>query len=1092
MNILVDIGHLFIAMVVLILLPWRSYQLIRLTCFPISWNIKSIINECIETLSDGNEYLQEYQASITPLLNEYCKQEIRNIYDGYFEYYEYGEEMGDIEENTIKNYQVVYKHLQELLKYITKLDAADYDFLAGTIEKYMSLQFQSLMMWSYRTSVHLKYNAYEFDLLNKKNNNPEPSQAENKSDLDSANHDNANTLPYNGQVLSLVEKKYIFLQLVYDHTSSIKSQEKQVFETIHQLLQNLETKMKTKKEVNKWGFWQYSTSELKDIVRRVAKEGVRDIGYILMTLMLVLGLVRAIPLLLDLYRSGHYNLMKHNSRRVILKHTREFAREKTRFFICLFYCSIVFITIIGIPDFLQDFRSHSSSLKSITNHAKRVLKDTAKNLCEFLVLIFACRSYYIGLTACVYSILLPPACIAEAIPCDGAKLKLLFGSFVYFGLIIGSIIVTVDVLHSDTSTTESGSSSLHKVVVSFYTLCTAIATIIVFSIFQFASVENYRSYAKHASINWLTKFSWSHIFALLTPLMECLQLSYIIMYFHWTTDSPLLVNIVNDYNTTNLTLDSFPLPELFFPIMVGVILVIIWGVLVSFPLAMGTETVTEKLDVFRFQSSPMYDFVYTLLSKFSYIWIIASLMRSASCVETANGDILLSTYSNVQCNESGGVEWGSKAALPLLVFYLISSNILNSDSADMLGGADIEISNNINLEVGVKYAPLYTMIIRLCQFIIVALCFGSPSIDQSSEGILIVIIVITFLMAIVTIFYPLGAICSLPLLPPLRASSFIFVLWTAVVTFGHRNHEEWATTRNMYIGYGVIFAIGVLYSLYSQYRSYRVFQQQILENGLSQAITNICNCADVLVVEDALGGTKSGKEMRIQMIQKKLSQATTSIAVCKLLLQLEQNILVEKLEYSFLEKRPNWKKSLLLFGMNEDNNSTSQYNRNSLYGMNEATNQYYRNSLNDGNINISSNIRNNKGPGLVTLNYQVDAILQAAETLQVCIKVTPPIAIISKHILAMLFRNHLPEYVAWEVFSYLYDTSEIVREVTPMLMDSNSFIRINDESSYSTNGLTIGMLWKAADNLKKLPMFKAITNKGGYADNSGYMFRRSF
>ena len=106
-----------------------------------------------------------------------------------------------------------------------------------------------------------------------------------------------------------------------------------------------------------------------------------------------------------------------------------------------------------------------------------------------------------------------------------------------------------------------------------------------------------------------------------------------------------------------------------------------------------------------------------------------------------------------------------------------------------------------------------------------------------------------------------------------------------------------------------------------------------------------------------------------------------------LLVRFEEQILAERLRFDFLISRDEWR-SLLLSSSSEE-----------------------------GGVSY-------------------DQVAQGARALRGAIRPHAPLAVVNKHLVAMVFVNHLPEYVVWEVFRFMYDVTPLVRILQPLLLDT--------------------------------------------------------
>jgi hypothetical protein len=201
------------------------------------------------------------------------------------------------------------------------------------------------------------------------------------------------------------------------------------------------------------GLGRRSTSELRKLVQRHFQLLVQDLGYLLTLLLVCLTALRALPLAQDLWRHGSLKLTAPGPRRILMKHLRGAGRDLKRLGKFLLLSSLVLLLGVGVPSFLRKLPGRLRSLEDATLCAQEHLSDTLKYLCELLLLCTAWRSYKLLVTATLYAVLVPPACLAEAVPraMSSVQARFIFGVLVWFGLAAGAFVLT---LHTDSAASE--------------------------------------------------------------------------------------------------------------------------------------------------------------------------------------------------------------------------------------------------------------------------------------------------------------------------------------------------------------------------------------------------------------------------------------------------------------------------------------------------------------------------------------------------------------------------------------------------------------------------------------------------------------
>ena len=82
-----------------------------------------------------------------------------------------------------------------------------------------------------------------------------------------------------------------------------------------------------------------------------------------------------------------------------------------------FFAFLNLVTVIGMPNFLFHLPQSMSSLEEMADWAMNSFGEFVYFFfCEFLSCIFVCKTYYLAVKASLFAMLLPAACIAEALP----------------------------------------------------------------------------------------------------------------------------------------------------------------------------------------------------------------------------------------------------------------------------------------------------------------------------------------------------------------------------------------------------------------------------------------------------------------------------------------------------------------------------------------------------------------------------------------------------------------------------------------------------------------------------------------------------
>jgi hypothetical protein len=242
----------------------------------------------------------------------------------------------------------------------------------------------------------------------------------------------------------------------------------------------------------RWGgLARRSSGELRSLVQSHFLLAARDFGLLMTLLLLLITGVRTLPLLTELWHhfrrlrnppqtaaasttgtaevhvgssisgstssgSSTVSITDPGARRIVLKHIKGAGRDLRRLCSFLFFSTLVLMMGVGVPSFLTKLPSRMRSLEDATSCAREHVDQTLRYLCELLLLFTAWRSYKLLVTGCLYAALVPPACIAEAIPraLSSVQVRFLLGVGVWLGLLVGAFVLTMDTGTDSSSQTQ--------------------------------------------------------------------------------------------------------------------------------------------------------------------------------------------------------------------------------------------------------------------------------------------------------------------------------------------------------------------------------------------------------------------------------------------------------------------------------------------------------------------------------------------------------------------------------------------------------------------------------------------------------------
>ena len=148
---------------------------------------------------------------------------------------------------------------------------------------------------------------------------------------------------------------------------------------------------------------------------------------------------------------------------------------------------------------------------------------------------------------------------------------------------------------------------------------------------------------------------------------------------------------------------------------------------------------------------------------------------------------------------------------------------------------------------------------------------------------------------------------------PLRSAGFLSVTWTAVLCAVKISGNSSAVQEIwVYIGWGVIAAISLPICIYSDYRERAAWFEHVQRSGLLRAAKEARELFLELTIERALrpmDNTYYGI-YELNKFEKNILSARSIANVARLLLNLEDVVVLERLSIGFLQRRSHWISSL--------------------------------------------------------------------------------------------------------------------------------------------------------------------------------------
>lgn len=880
----------FIQFVLVLVSPMRFLRLLYALFEHESYLAYRICESCHRSISHADYHILEYRNQIAPTLNLYSKQWVSTfLLAGYSDSISLSHMGSDpnshfyqrVEKLHIGNYRKLMTNSLKILQSVSGCEN-----LTNLVRIRSDLHERIIKLWFVKTFaanqlLHAHVEADKYSLI----------------------------------YVALTEEQEKIAVLLGKNNSRMREAVKSVKES-SDLRAN-----KKKKTVggllSKIGLLTRPINESRRLIGMSCVQAFADVGFAIIMFLLIFSVIWTIPLCKDLFRHKTFSTSRYTTRYVLQTHAMNAYQNVIQITEFLFYTSVIFATIFETPDFLSNLISHLGSLSDATNCAKRHFGMIAGSFCSFLAIITSIRTYRVFFRAFMYAFLVPAACLAEASPFSffGTGQKFLIGILVWIGLLAGSIRVS-QIANLSGEGVGVGDSLMTSNLssISLFVLSASL-----FGVLTISAISVFVRPTYHSPSSQGVKFldlSWGHIFAILTGPLESLQLSAVVMYFYWNNGDS------NDFPSRILMWDSHGGQNGFYvSSSIACVAVIVLGVLVAVPLAAVGDESRRQHKVLAIKNSDLYEAAMIFSTRLFSVWIMVTLMRSSSCIsisvipsqgqmENAISLSVLSTDSSVVCG--GDSYWAAYLSVPLLAFYMITSSVLHADDADLLKSPSSHGDKSV-----VRFSPLYALSTRTCQFFICAACLSTRWVEQTTTAITVLapILAISALMAALPLIFKVNACSSLAMVTPLRSAGSVCVLWTSIVCLlRHLNISTsvFETTESIWYGWLAIYFLSTLFVAWTEYETNRHWIEQLKISGLDYEVENFLITCETLFVEEAIRQNYNLLNFRTRFdgFKSAALKARSVSQLARVVLSLERDIMVDRLNLNFLRSRQQWIESL--------------------------------------------------------------------------------------------------------------------------------------------------------------------------------------
>jgi len=921
-EILIDVYHLFLTGFLLIA-PWRfaelAYSLLFTKLQHVPFNTATRVMACLEY---GEQHLNDYVKELLPIINATAKmvQDPNNTF-GSRKFSEFGfAGWSSSEFLTAQSFNPLRSPLQNKLekwslyryqalrKRFKLLTASNTEWLSG-IEFYEEerhkLHKQFVHLLGIKTSV-LHHSARIFHDLSRNaqieieeniSGGPKTERAlkmEKYIPLVSAT---INAHLEENKVLLAKNRRNILIcyQNISDHChkdTKVKGMPPKLSEAISGPI-NAQFKLPEDKKSKKMCLFHQPTEVTRALIRRQAKQVLKDISILFFSFFLVIFIFSAFPLIRDLMKIGSVDIRRYKVKAVIEKNIINFVDDLKSIVRCIFWITICALTVFSFLPFLNEVPEHMESFDSISALAKEYSRNACVSFFHTFLYLVTGRTYYLIFSSSLYAGLVPAACIGDVVyqstderteymdaagnqkssnEGHGRLYALVAGALFWASLAVGAFLSTTTARKAG-----AGSVTLQESVNSSMLM---VGMLFLFLFLSICFVWKRKSYALPAETSKTApNFSYHMFLALLTPLFETAQLVGVIVYFFWSTstyDMALTNDAVGQSGAWASRLYSwgnFGGGPLGFKINmnIAVFVGLVWVGMITLPVMVQGE---EQKPFCGLDGGPIYDqkelnplqratrirtasaykFLSICITRLFTVWLMASLLRPISCmaipiVDSITGATtysnVLSTLPGVQCG--GGTSWTSVLACAILVHLIVTTTSVGADDADLL----TEHQTGSESEGTVKFSPLYALQMRACQFFTLAACMGGFTATNRNLP-LGAALVACIVMALLPFAHK--GCCSFKALVPFRSCGALGCAWAIAICM-YRHTSKAPTDYNsgvlLFVGWGVLLALGCLLYRRVRVQEEKEWRAYLGAQGFDIALTNLQEVAESLLVQES-------------------------------------------------------------------------------------------------------------------------------------------------------------------------------------------------------------------------------------------------
>jgi len=616
------------------------------------------------------------------------------------------------------------------------------------------------------------------------------------------------------------------------------------------------------------GLWNKDAATNRKIIQSMATAAAVDCAGIFMCALVVVTIYRVPGLVMSVFREGAFQPTSNKFKAIVVRNLRACALEISLAVQIVFLWLLLLITLVRLPEALEEMVSTSHTLRSMRDMLLRQFRNALRALWELVVLLPAIRTLRLVVRATLHMCLVPPACLSELI-------SRVTANRLHLGARLVACILFFYALALFPAFTRLPSPPAGAATVRLVFL--VMSTILVIS--NILSIIRVNAFLLPQRDGWVSpgmRVTWGNIMSVSCLLSQPVTLIVFLVARH-SSHLPWLDASCSTAETVGI---------------VALVVVMLWLLLVSVMFVTGQSVENQHL-----QRSPLLHLLQLLLSHLLFLPTILGLLAPSigGCRYSIDAGL-----SPVEC-----------VLLSALGCYLLTTQMLSSDSG---------LLHPLTWECGVdaRYPTAFIMVTQFLDFLVVA----ASVVAADSELVQLAVAILAMAgSALWTLFYRrlFGVLpCCVLHVTVARGGGALALLWTTSCLVFLELPEIFAVeSRGALLFSGiVVICFGTLFAAHRARTLARLQSLRLVEeSGMQDIVAQLARVTEGLCIEEHVPGTTRQRSResswRRGRWERSVCGALTTKAIALKMLEFEDRVLAEHLDDSFLRVRVKWREDVL-------------------------------------------------------------------------------------------------------------------------------------------------------------------------------------